>query len=551
MPWLFTGTAIGFYDRFEFAWGSRVADQTVQYDVIVAGCGPVGAMAANLLGRANLRTLVVEREREPNSQPRAVHIDHEIMRLFQNVGLSAELLPLFRVGQGHIHIGADGGVIRYLGTAGLHNKFGWANDYFFYQPELEGVLRAGFARFPHVEARFGTSLTGIQQHETHVSATLSDGGKVTARHIIACDGASSPTRKLLGVDLIDLDFDEPWLVVDAEMGGPIRFPGFSGVPAGADLQNLSVMLCDPKRPSTIVPGRGHHRRWEFMLLPGETESEMMRPERVNRLLEPWIADAPCRLIRAATYRFHGLIAERWKVGQIFLAGDAAHQTPPFFGQGMCHGMRDVANLAWKMALVRSGTAPAGLLETYQPERDPHVRAVVNAAIAAGKYICQLDPAAAKTRDEELRKLLGKPRPASASDLIPAIASGIVKDHGERFIQPTVGFAGRRMLMDDATGGGFVLIGKSASVFGALTDETRKRWTALGGRTFVLDADSRFPQLQDIPQLQDLDGDLGQWLDAKATSAVLIRPDFYVFGTTATVREVEALVRDLVHKIAPG
>jgi 3-(3-hydroxy-phenyl)propionate hydroxylase len=195
--------------------------------------------------------------------------------------------------------------------------------------------------------------------------------------------------------------------------------------------------------------------------------------------------------------------------------------------------------------VRRGTAPAGLLETYQPERDPHVRAVVNAAIAAGKYICQLDPAAAKPRDEELRKLLGKPRPASASDLIPAIASGIVKDHGERFIQPTVGFAGRRMLLDDGTGGGFVLIGNSASVFDALTDETRKRWAALGGPTFVLDADNRFPQLQDS------DGDLGQWLDAKAASAVLIRPDFYVFGTAATAAEVEALVRDLVHKIAPG
>jgi 3-(3-hydroxy-phenyl)propionate hydroxylase len=525
--------------------GSRMADQTAQYDVIVAGCGPVGAMAANLLGRANLRTLVVEREQEPNSQPRAVHIDHEIMRLFQSVGLSAELLPLFRVGQGHIHIGADGGVIRYLGTAGLHSKFGWANDYFFYQPELESVLRAGLARFPHVEARFGTSLTGIQQHETHVSATLSDGREVTARHVIACDGASSPTRKLLGLDLIDLDFDEPWLVVDAEMSGPIRYPGFSGVPEGADLQNLSVMLCDPKRPSTIVPGRGKHRRWEFMLLPGETESEMMRPEQVSRLLEPWIADAPCRLIRAATYRFHGLIAERWKSGQVYLAGDAAHQTPPFFGQGMCHGMRDVANLAWKMALVRSGAAPTSLLESYQAERDPHVRAVVNAAIAAGKYICQLDPTAAKKRDEELRKLLGKPRPASAGDLIPAIAAGIVKDRGERFIQPTVGFAGRRMLLDDATGGGFVLIGKTASVIDALTDETRKRWAALGGRAYVLEADNRYPQLQDS------DGDLRQWLDAKGAVAVLIRPDFYVFGTVASAPEVDALVRDLAHKIAPG
>jgi 3-(3-hydroxy-phenyl)propionate hydroxylase len=526
-----------------------MAAQTPQYDVNIAGCGPVGAMAANLLGHAKLRTLVIEREQEPNLQPRAVHIDHEIMRLFHDVGLSAALLPLFHVGQGHIHIGADGGVIRYLGTAGLHNKFGWANDYFFYQPELESTLRAGFKRFAGVEARYGTALTGIAQHATHVSATLSPAGggagqTVTARYLIACDGASSPTRKLLGVTLIDLDFDEPWLVVDAEMGGPIHFPAFSGVPEGADLQQLSVMLCDPRRPSTIVPGRGRHRRWEFMLLPGETESEMMQPQQVSCLLAPWVADEPCKLVRAATYRFHGLVAERWQISRVFLAGDAAHQTPPFFGQGMCHGMRDVANLVWKMKLVLGGLASPALLETYQVERDPHVRAVVNAAIAAGKYICELDGATAAKRDAELRKLLGKPRPASAGDLIPAIAAGMVKDRGERFIQPEVGSGGRRMRLDDATGGGFVLIGKAAALFDALSDELRSQWDAIGGRCYALASatDTRCTQLEDV------EGSLGQWLDVKAASAVLIRPDFYVFGTAASAQEVPSLLRDLTHKL---
>ena len=290
--------------------------------------------------------------------------------------------------------------------------------------------------------------------------------RVTARYVVACDGANSFVRKALGIPLDDMQFHEPWLVVDAEVDGPISFPDFAGVPAGADLQHLSVMLCDPARPATLVPGRGNHRRWEFMLLPGEDDTAMMQEERVTALIAPYVKGAPHRIVRAATYRFHGLVAARWQHGRIFLAGDAAHQTPPFFGQGMCHGMRDVANLAWKFsAVLRGGAAPA-LLDTYQAEREPHVRAVISAAIAAGRYICERDPAAARKRDETLRAAMGKPAPASASDLIPPIRAGIVDPDGEarpgtgaRFIQPSVDVAGRRMLLDDATGGGFVLLAR--------------------------------------------------------------------------------------------
>ena len=170
------------------------------------------------------------------------------------------------------------------------------------------------------------------------------------------------------------------------------------------------MLCDPARPATLVPGRGNHRRWEFMLLPGEDDSAMMQPERVKALIAPYVKDLSHRVIRAATYRFHGLVAERWQLSRVFLSGDAAHQTPPFFGQGMCHGIRDVANLAWKLsAVLRGGAAPA-LLDTYQSEREPHVRAVIAAAIAAGRYICERDPATARKRDETLRAAMGKPAP---------------------------------------------------------------------------------------------------------------------------------------------
>lgn len=502
------------------------------YDVAIIGCGPVGGLAANLLGKAGIKTLVVERIAEPHPLPRAVHIDHEVMRLFQSAGLTERLAPLMRDTQGHMHIGADGGVIRYMGTAGRPRPFGWSSDYFFYQPELEAVLREGLDRFDNVDLRLGADCLGIEQDDRGVRLrlTAAEGQDVVwARWVIACDGASSPTRKALGVALDDLDFEEPWLVVDAEVEGPLVFPGFHHVPEGADLQQLSIMLCDPRRPATIVPGRGNHRRWEFMLLPGEDETTL-DPAAVEALVAPWVGETPSRIVRAATYRFHGLIAERWKVGRVFLAGDAAHQTPPFFGQGMCHGMRDVANLAWKLDMVLSGDAPDGILDGYQDEREPQVRSVIASAVEAGRYICMLDPVLAAERDAEMRARVGD-RIRTAADLITPIR-GVTLDSagaGERFIQPRVRIDGREQLLDDATGGGLVLLSRGGE---------RAPTQAPGLRQFQLGQD-----------LEDVSGDLGRWLDDRQADAVLVRPDYYVYGTASGRGAAAALVDAFKHAVA--
>lgn len=482
----------------------------MQSDVVIIGCGPVGALAANLLARAGLSVTVLERETVLHPLPRAVHLDHEMLRLFQSAGVIDRVLPDMHETDGHLHVGADGGVIRYMGTVGAPRPFGWANDYFFYQPELEAHLREGFADSALVRLCLGASVTGLEQDAEGVTVryTSEDGAQsVRARWAIGCDGARSTVRKALGVQLDDLDFEEPWLVVDAEVDGPVAFPPIDGVPDGADLQRLSVMMCDPRRPATVVPGRGNHRRWEFMLLPGEDDQAMMAHETVSALVGAWLDGVPHRIVRAATYRFHGLVAEQWQVGRVFLAGDAAHQTPPFFGQGMCHGLRDVANLAWKMAaIVSDGAAPA-LLDTYQPERDPHVRAVIGAAVAAGRYICELDPDAAAARDARLRAAATPGRTQTAAELIPAIATGVVlggtAGAGERFIQPRVG----GQLLDSVTGQGWRLFVRHAGIAGS-TGVTRVDAATLGDGGAVLG-----------------------WLDRHQVDAVLVRPDHYVFGTS--------------------
>lgn len=474
------------------------------FDVAIIGCGPVGAFAANLLGKAGLSILVIEQEARPYPLPRAVHLDHEMMRLFQSAGVIDRVAGDMRDTEGHLHVGADHGVIRYMGTVGRARPFSWSNDYFFYQPELEDHLRDALADYPNIAVQLGVAFEGLEQDEKGVTLRLSDGRTEQARYVIACDGSRSAVRKALGIKLDDLDFEEPWLVVDAEVDGAVRFPDLWGVPDAADLQKLSVMMCDPKRPTTIVPGRGNHRRWEFMLLPGEDDQAMMAPQAVAALVEPYLSGVPHKVVRAATYRFHGLIAEQWRQGGVFLAGDAAHQTPPFFGQGMCHGLRDAANLAWKLELVLKGQAPDALLDTYQPERDPHVRAVISAAVGAGRYICMLDAEAAAERDAQMREAARGTQHGTAADLIPAISTGIVAGGtagaGERFIQPRVG--GR--LLDDVTGPGWRLF---------------TRTPVAGGDVAVID----------LGALED-QGAIAAWLADRDAEAVLVRPDHYVFGT---------------------
>ena len=492
-----------------------VNDPVPIFDIAIIGCGPVGALAANLAGKAGLSVLVIDRETNPHPLPRAVHLDHEMMRLFQAAGLAEAIAPGMRETEGHLHVGADHGVIRYMGTAGRPKPFSWANDYFFYQPELEAHLRDGLDRFAQVTQMMGVELAAFDQDDAGVTLRLAgvDGAiERRARWVIACDGARSVVRKALGITLEDLHFEESWLVVDAEVEGPVRFPDLWGVPDTADIQQLSVMMCDPARPATIVPGRGTMRRWEFMLLPGEDDAEMMRADRVAALIDPYLGDVPHRLVRATTYRFHGLIAERWRERRVFLAGDAAHQTPPFFGQGMCHGMRDVANLVWKLDLVVRGASDPALLDSYQVERDPHVRSVVTAAVEAGRYICELDADRAAARDAAMRERARSGQTGTAADLIPAYGSGAIATDtpgaGERFVQPRLD-DGR--LLDDATGSGWRL------------------FVADGAAVTAPDAfDMAIVAVADIAD----GGTLSRWLGERGATAVLVRPDGYVFGTAA-------------------
>ena len=507
------------------------------YDVAIVGMGPVGSAAAIFADRAGARVCAIDKSPDVFPLPRATHFDAEIMRLFQDAGLSAVIDPVVRTYDGGVHLGVDGEPIRDFRVPAARGPLGWYPHYTFLQPELDQVLREQAAASPGVECRLGAEVVDVRDTGDGVELDVArEGGVETirARYVIACDGASSPIRKRLGVRLSDYGFDERWIIVD------VRVPDPGALPAH------SVMWCDPSRPATYIPQPGNHRRWEFMLLDGESAEEMTERDAIDRLLKRSVDPTGVEIVRSAVYRFHGLITESWRVGRVFLAGDAAHQTPPFYGQGMCHGIRDVANLAWKLGLALRHPAYESLLDTYAVERQPHVRTIIDASVENGRYICLLDREEALERDRRLRERLAAGTDVrSFRSVIPGLTAGVLAttagpQRGELFIQPTVRTTTGSALLDEVIGNGFALV-----VEGPLPDTEQTRWFAdeLGGRIV-----SVVPQPQAAAEIVDDSGALRSWFHETGSTSVLVRPDRYVFGTASGAAATGELIDDLARQL---
>jgi 3-(3-hydroxy-phenyl)propionate hydroxylase len=360
-------------------------------DVAIIGYGPVGATLANLLGARGHRVAVLESTTSAYHLPRAAHFDGEVMRIFQAAGLADAIVSCTAPIAGMHFLNADGKRLFGYDAPQGGGRHGWADNYMFYQPDLERILRGGVDRFDNVRVYLAHEVIAVAQSSDHVRLEVRDreGDRVRAiraRYAIGCDGARSLTRGAAGISLEDLRFDQPWLVVDTVLTRPV------------DLPEASVQLCDPARPSTYVPMTGDRRRWEFMLLADETPEAMEDPARVRSLLRPWVAPEDVDVIRAVVYTFHAVIAGKWRNRRLLLAGDAAHQMPPFLGQGMCAGIRDALNLTWKLELVLNERADDSLLDSYEQERSPHVRTIIETAVNAGRIIQTTDPAVAAARD---------------------------------------------------------------------------------------------------------------------------------------------------------
>jgi 3-(3-hydroxy-phenyl)propionate hydroxylase len=518
------------------------------FDAVVVGFGPSGVVATSLLGKAGLSVLAIDRSQSVYDKPRAIALDHEIMRVFQELGVVDKVAPHVAPFPPSEYYGVDGDLIQRIDAVPKPFPLGYTPSLVFSQPPVEAVLRAHAAAYASVEISLGTELVDLLQNNDGVRVQLCNDGRglhtVTSSYVVGCDGAASTVRRLLGLQLDDLGFDEPWLVIDLLVND-------TGL---AKLPKVAAQYCNPARPSTFIIGPGQHRRWEIMLLPGEDPRAMEQEPEVWNLLSPWLTRGDATLWRAACYRFHALIAREWRDRRVFIAGDAAHQQPPFIGQGMCQGIRDVVNLVWKINEVHYRRADDSLLDTYGSERAAHVRELTTRIKEIGRIVCERDPTAARARDAKLlAEGGGRVRTITRQEIVPPLRAGLLAHthhpaNGSLFPQPWAATNGGMILSDVIVGGGWRLFLDGRHLrrveVPAVKRPSLKAVTVCQVDTAHAVADHEPSPITFV----ETEGVLARWFESHNCVAALVRPDHYVYGVAADAAAAAEMIADVSRRL---
>ncbi|WP_142060960.1 bifunctional 3-(3-hydroxy-phenyl)propionate/3-hydroxycinnamic acid hydroxylase [Pseudarthrobacter sp. B4EP4b] len=486
----------------------------VNVDVVVIGGGPVGVTALALLGRAGLTAIGVERDVKVWPTARAVHFDGETFRTLQSLGV-AERFAEATLPMSSFHIENEEREVLVSVPTGQFGAQGWHDDLTFHQPDIEVLLREVVEELPGVELRRGTNVLSVRNEGPGVEVAVrdSDGAEhlIRARWAIAADGARSPSRQALGIECEKLGEDAQWLVADGILEDS---PGLS-----SDM----IFLGHHTRPSLWIRLPGKRVRMEFMMMPGDDPEELATPAGVERISHGVLPADKFTADRLAIYTFRGRIARQWRAGNIFLAGDAAHQAPPLFGQGLCAGIRDVANLVWKLGAVKRGAADHSLLDTYEGERKPHARFWVEQATRAAGFMQTTDAGIARQRDAFIRA-----NPAASAPVAPPLGPGLHEGGtderaGRLAMQPILSDGVR---LDDMVGARF-LLATTREIYSTVPAALREQ---------LEDND-------DIVVLFD-PAKVGQLLAAAGAQVVIVRPDRYILGLGDTPQAFERLISSI-------
>ena len=525
-------------------------DTLKKFDVSIVGFGPSGAVLALLLARSGLSVHLIDKTQEIYDKPRAIALDHEVMRTLQNMGLADSLSEFIEPFTDSHYLGVEGQLIKIMSTPQPPFVYGHVPALVFNQPSFEKVLRHAISAHPNIDVSLNCELKSLSQDAnevcmeviTHQVDSKPLHQTVLSQYLVGCDGASSTVRKSLHIELEDLGFNEPWLVVDL-----LVEPS-----ALSKLPQTSMQYCDPDRPITMVIGPKNHRRFEIALSHGETPDDFKDESRIWDLLSKWLKPGQAQLWRHACYEFHALVAERWRVGRVFIAGDAAHQQPPFLGQGMCQGIRDVVNLSWKLKQAIDHPPCDEVLNSFETERKAHVKALTAKIIEIGKIVGQRDAHKARARDLHLlQESNGKITPTARQDVQPSLNAGCLSHQphpkrGTLFPQPLICLGKTTQRMDDTLGVGWRVFSNMTQSGHASNHEAGMLSTSgLSNNTMLTsmmtDLGMKWHDFE-LPD-QDPQGLLGAWFAQAQASWVIVRPDHYVYGAG---KEQLELAEQLVH-----
>ncbi|WP_330646914.1 bifunctional 3-(3-hydroxy-phenyl)propionate/3-hydroxycinnamic acid hydroxylase [Thioclava sp. FTW29] len=514
-------------------------------DVAIVGGGPVGHLLAILLGQRGKRVTLIERWTTYYPLPRAVTFDHEIARILATLGINAETDPAINFhDELYYWRNRDGEDLQIVDWQSK-SASGWRVRYWFNQPYLEERLMEIANQLETVEIIRGWEAAEMVQDAESVTLTLrrnpEEGGRpdetrqLRAKFVAGTDGANSFVRETLGIENEDRGYFFDWLILD-------MIPDFDYV-ASRPHEPAQWQLCDPVRPTTIVPGGPgpvaggpDRRRWEYMVLPGEDATELQKPENAWKLLEPWgITPENSQLERAAVYRFQARWAKLWNKGRCLIGGDAAHLMPPFAGEGMCAGVRDALAMAWRLNGILEGKYGLEALDSYTTERVEHAKHYINFSQELGQIICIADEAEAAKRDKEMiADLAARNHTPVPTDICHLGHGAWCQDSahsGELSVQGVVEANGKVDLFDQAVGQGWVLIGYDTDPMAVLSAAQKAQLASLEG--FGVQMSAQAGQANVL----DREGTYKAWMEEIDARYVLIRPDFYV---ALTANSPEAL-----------